>query len=296
MAEPSKLSLDDLRDLAKKVDAGQSVEVDDGVKDSSDSPPEEATEEKTPSQDEIAKIQGEPEEQGEEESAKSSDTVEEEEPPEVKSKEEKEKERYDRSWKKLQAEKAEVAKQKKELADQLSKQTKSRDLKDEQDEEGYSVKDYEYARKKFEEEGNDRLAREADDKAKGLYYQAFQKAWKVNMDEMIDEYPDLSDSRKPLTQAADRVLNNLPFLKTIPDGCKYAVRIAMGDTSSSMVSELRAENKRLKTEVEKLNHATRLSGSLPSRLPSGKTFDDLSSKERLNHLRGLAEAADRGEL
>jgi hypothetical protein len=99
-----------------------------------------------------------------------------------------------------------------------------------------------------------------------------------------------------LTQAADKVLNTLPFLKTLPDGCKYAVRIAMGDTSSSMVSELKAENKKLKAEVEKLNHATRLSGSLPSRLPSGKTFDDLSAKERLNHLRGLAEAADRGEL
>lgn len=295
MAEPSKISLDDLRDLAKKVDAGQAVEVDDGVKEPSDSPAEESDGQQL-SQDEIAKALGD-EPDSAIDSAKSSDTSEEaEKPAEVKSKEEKEAERYDRSWKKLQAEKAEVERQKKELADQLARQVKTRDLKDEQDEEGYSVKDYEYARKKFEDEGNDQLAREADSKAKGLYFQAFQKAWKVNMDEMIEEFPDLSDSRKPITQAADKVLNNLPFLKTIPDGCKYAVRIALGDTSSSLVSELRAENKKLKSEVEKLNHATRLSGSLPSRLPQGKTFDDLSGKERLQHLRGLAEAADRGEL
>jgi hypothetical protein len=294
MASPSELSVEDLRALAEKVDAGQAVQVDDGAdeKETPDSSDGEVAEEKAPSQDEIEKsLEGEKKE--EEDSAESSETTEKVAEP---TKEEKEAERFDRNWKKLQAEKAEVERQKKELAAELAKQAKTRDLKDEQDEDGYSVKDYEYAAKKFESEGNDELAREATSKAKELYFQGFQKVWKSNMDEMIDQFPDLSDSRKPFTIACDRVLQSLPFLRTIPDGCKYAVRIALGDTSSSMVSELKAENKKLKQEVEKLNRATRLSGSLPSRLPQGKTFDDLSDKERLNHLRELAEAADRGEI
>jgi hypothetical protein len=293
MVEAKELGIDDLRSLAKRVDAGESVEVPEtppDVREPSDSSPEEVPE-KTPSQDEIEKALGEGE--PEEEPTSSDTTPEKRAEP---TKEEKEQKRYDRSWKKLQEEKEEVARQKAELAKEMAKQAKTRDLKDEQDDDGYSVKDYEYAKKKFDEDGNDELSREAESKAKALYYQAFQKAWKVNMDEMIDQYPDLSDSRKPFTITCDKVLKTLPFLQTIPDGCKYAVRIALGDTSSGMVSELQAENKKLKQEVDKLSKATRLSGSLPSRLPQGKTFNDLPPKERLEHLRELAEAADRGEL
>jgi myosin heavy subunit len=245
MAEAKELSIDDLRSLARKVDAGEAVEIPESPPDvieSSESSPEEVPE-KTPSQDEIEKAlgEGEPEEEQE---PKSSDTA-----PEKSAeltKEEKEQKRYDRSWKKLQEEKAEVERQKKELAAEMAKTAKTRDLKDEQDDDGYSVKDYEYAKKKFEDEGNDELAREAESKAKSLYFQGFQKAWKANMDEMIDQYPDLSDSRKPFTITCDKVLKTLPFLQTIPDGCKYVVRIASGTPPQGWCLNSRRKTRNLK--------------------------------------------------
>ena len=296
MAAESPLTIEDLRALAKKVDAGQAVEVESeapDVAETDDSPEVESspTKEKAePTQDETEKSAQADEE---DEDAESSDTTEE---PEL-TKEQKEAERYDRSWKKLQQEKAALEVERKKVEEEKKALApKPKDLRDETDPDGYSVKDYEYAVKKFKEEGNDELAAEADQKARGLYYQAFQREWRGNMNELIEQHPDLSDSRKPFTIACDQVLNQLPFLKSMPDGCKYAVRIALGESGSSMVSELKAENRKLKQEVERLNKATRLSGSLPSRMPTGKTFDDMSDKERLDHLRDLAEAADRGEL
>ena len=119
----------------------------------------------------------------------------------------------------------------------------------------------------------------------------------ANLEELQEEYPDLSDAKKPLTIAANKVLEALPFLRSVPDGCKYAVRIAQGDTSASMISELKAENKKLKKELDRLDKSTRLSGSGPSRLPIGdRDIGDLPRKEGRKALRAMAEAADRGEI
>ena len=111
----------------------------------------------------------------------------------------------------------------------------------------------------------------------------------------MEENPDLSDTKKPLTIKCNDILNKLPFLKTLPDGCVYALRIAQGDTSKSMISELKAENEKLKKEVGKLNYATRLTGSGPAHYSGGdKEFEGMSKAERKAHLRHLAHQADMG--
>jgi hypothetical protein len=294
MASQSPPTIDDLRELAKQVDSGKAVEVESEEPDEVAEPSEvesSTTEEKAPTQDEIEEAA----QAAEKDKAESSDTTEEEKVSVTK--EQKDQERYDRNWKKLEARKAELERKEKELAEKEKEfKPKPKDLKDETDKDGYSVKDYEYAAKKFADDGQDDLAKEAAQKGQNLFYQGFQREWRANMNELIEEHPDLSDSRKPFTVKCDQVLNQLPFLKTLPDGCKYAVRIALGETGSSMVSELKAENAKLKKEVERLNKATRLSGSLPSRMPTGKSFDDMSAKDRLEYLREQAEAVDRGEL
>jgi hypothetical protein len=296
MAAEAELNVDDLRALAHKLDATGQVDVDDSATETEDRESEDVesstteVEQTEPTQDELDKEEAEA---SDKDGAESSDTSE------PKTKQQKDEQRFDRNWKKLEERRAEVERKEKEIAErekQAAQAVKPKDLRDQMDTDGYSVRDYEFAAKKFKEDGDETLAAQAEQKGRTLYYHAFQNAWRSNMNEMIDQYPDLSDSRKPFTQACDKVLETLPFLKTIPDGCKYAVRIALGDTSDSLVSELKAENGKLKKEVERLNKSTRLSGSLPSKLPQGKTFDNMSDKERLDHLRDLAAAADREEL
>ena len=295
MAAEAELNVEDLRALAHKLDATGEVDIEDSATETEDRASEDVdsstteVEQTEPTQDELEEADKESAKDG----AESSDTSE------PKSKQQKDEERFDRNWKKLEERRAEVERKEKEIAErekQAAQAVKSKDLRDQMDTDGYSVRDYEFAAKKFKEDGDENLAAQAEQKGRTLYYHAFQGAWRSNMNEMIDQYPDLSDSRKPFTQACDKVLETLPFLKTIPDGCKYAVRIALGDTSDSLVSELRQENGKLKKEVERLNKSSRLSGSLPSKMPQGKTFDTMSDKERLDHLRDLAAAADREEF
>ena len=292
MAQEAELSVEDLRNLAQKLDTTGQVDLEDPSSETEDRESESAdsstveVETKEPTQDELEEAD---KESAERDGAESSDTSE------AKTKDQKETERFDRNWKKLEERRTEVERKEKELAEREKQASKTKDVRDEIDTDGYSVKDYEFAAKKFRDEGDNDLAVQAEQKAKSLYYHAFQNAWRSNMNEMIDQYPDLSDSRKPFTIACDKVLEALPFLKTIPEGCKYAVRIARGDTSDSLISELKAENGKLKKEVERFQKATRLSGSLPNKLPQGKTFDTMSSDERFSYLRDMADAADRGE-
>lgn len=210
--------------------------------------------------------------------------------------EEKDRDRLDRNWKKMQERQAELDRREQELKAHEQKAYKKPDLMQERGPQGYSVQEYQQAAAKWREEGETDLAQKAEEEARKLYFTGFQKAWAANMEDLIEEVPDLSDSRKPISIASTKVLEKLPFLRQLPDGCRYALRIAQGDVSNSLISELRAENKKLKSEVEKLAKSTRISGSGPSRMRTGeKPFMEMSREERKAQMRELSEMADRGE-
>jgi hypothetical protein len=301
------LTKDDLKNLARELDKDGSVELPESKgrseeSDKSESAPDDV-EEESPDQDEIEKeskkdkSKKDKSEDDDGDSAESSDISDDDGEKKV-SKDEKDRERFDRNWKKLEERKKEVEAKEKELKDRERKHQKlPSTLEEERDNDGYSVKDYQQASKKFREDGEDDLANQADVAARNLYNQGFQKVWLANLEELTEQFPDLSDAKKPLTLAANKVLDTLPFLRGVPDGCKYAVRIAQGDTSASMISELKAENRKLKKELDRLDKSTRLSGSGPSRLPVGdRDIGDLPRKEGRKALRAMAEAADRGEI
>lgn len=317
MADSDKLSKEDLRALARELDSTgnrevvepepKALEAPEGDMDSAPEvhlSQEEAEKEylkQHPDEAEKLKLEDKP--------AESSDTIDdvEEEP---KSKERKDKERLDKNWKRMQErEKAardlmdEAIREKAELAKkerQVLVKTKPADLMEAKatnpdGSQGYTVKQYQDAAKALREEGNVELALEAETKARETYTEAFKKIWMANLETLTEDYPDLSDNKKPLTMKCNEILNSLPFLKTLPDGCVYALRIAQGDTSKSMISELKAENTKLKKEVEKLNYSTRLTGSGPAHYSGGdKEFESMSKKDQKAHLRHLAHQADMG--
>lgn len=319
MADSDKLSKEDLRALAAELDSTgdrmvepepEALEAPEG--DMSSTPDEHLSQEEAEKEylkqhpAEADKLKSD-----EDKTAKSSDTIDDVEEP--KSKDQKDKDRFDKNWKKMQereaaaralmdeaiAEKAELAKKERQALIKAGRQPQ--DLMEERatlpnGDKGYSVKQYADAAKSLREEGNIELAVEAETKAKELYTSAFKRIWDANLEVLTEENPDLSDNKKPLTVKCNEVLNKLPFLKTLPDGCVYALRIAQGDNSKSMISELKAENEKLKKEVGKLNYATRLTGSGPAHYSGGdKEFESMSSKERRAHLRHLAHRADMGQ-
>jgi hypothetical protein len=313
MADSDKLSKEDLRTLARELDASGNREVEPQPEaleapegDMADTPSAHLSQEeaeleyKKQHPDEVRKL--------DEEKAESSETIDEVEEP--KSKDQKDKDRLDKNWKKMQEREAaaralmdEAIQAKADLAKQERKtlvKTKPADLMEEKEtlpdgNKGYSVKQYQDAAKQLREEGNADLAIQAENKAREVYTSAFTKIWHANLEMLAEENPDITDTKKPITQKCNDILNNLPFLKTLPDGCVYALRIAQGDMSKSMISELKAENDKLKKEVDKLYRATRLTGSGPAHYSGGdKEFESMSKAEKKAHLRHLAAQADMG--
>jgi hypothetical protein len=275
-----------------------------------------AEEDSSPSQEELAtkykeqrKEKGEKEdsdeesdeadsEQEDEEEEKSSDTTAEQK------KKAKEKERFERNWKglnerseALKKKEEELAKREKELNNgAVIKRIKTvDDVREAKDKDGFSVADYEYAAKKYEEDGEPEKAEALKKSAQQLFVKIFSEEWTRNTDELIEEHPELSDNRKPLTIAVNQCLEQLPFLKMVPDGIRYAVRIALGDSSAAMLSELKSENRKLQKQLEKLNRRTRLVGSGPSRADTvfeGVDVMSLPREKRKAYLKQLAAEAD----
>lgn len=298
--ETEELTIDKLRDLATSLDRHGEVDLNKSAKDNNDlgdkNQDKESESEDTNDQNEPDVSENEHEEDTGEESGDESESSETRDKDNAEDlKKIKDRERQDRSWKKLEEEKAELRRQQKEFQE---KERRTVDIRDEKDADNCSVKDYENAAKYFHEEGNEEFAKQAEDKAKALFVSILQKRWSDNFAELVEAEPTLSDTKSPLYVAASKVLQSLPFLNSMPDGCVYAVRIAQGDVSKSLISELKAENEKIKKELDRLNKATRVGSGGPGKMPSadnsGKSFDDLPSKDRLAILRRKAERADMG--
>ena len=325
MAEEN-LTRADLRRMAAEIDSTgvATIESNSGTKDPDDVSVDER-EESSPSQEDLEtqykqqkKAKGEPDDdqedsedsdadQEDEEEEESSDTSAAKKAAEKKAKDQ---ERFERNWKglnekseALRKKEEDIARREKELANGSNGATIKRirtveDVREAKDKDGFSVADYEYASKKFEEDGELEKAATLKQQAQQLFVRTFTDEWTRNTNEMVEEYPDLSDSKKPLTAAVNKCLENIPVLKMIPEGIRYAVRIALGDTSSALMSELKSENRKLKKQLEKLNRRTRLVGAGPSRGDisfEGQDVLSLPKEKRKGYLRELAIQADGGD-
>ena len=319
MAE--ELTRADLRRLAGELDSTGKVDIESKAPETEDvdSDVDEA-EDSSPSQEELeAKFKRERKEKGEKDDDDSdeSDSDDEQEDEEESSessaekklldKKQKDKERFEKNWKglnerseALKRKEAELAEKEKQLASgngaAIKRIRTMEDVREAKDKDGFSVADYEYAAKKFEEDGEPEKAETLKKQGQQLFVKIFTDEWTRNTNEMIEEHPELSDSKKPLTQAVNKCLEALPFLKMVPDGIRYAVRISLGDSSAALLSELKSENRKLKKQLEKASRRTRLVGSGPSRgetIPfDGQDVLSLPKDQRKRYLRELAAAAD----
>lgn len=241
--------------------------------------------------------------------AKTEEKVEPEKGPETKledeskySKARKEQERQDRSWKKLEEEKAALRAEQAKLEEER-KQTQEVKAKATvyRDAHGYSADDYEAFAKSSEDAD---LAERAKAKAAQLRKEEgetkvnasreeFQKGWQENLNQVLDADPDLKDMSSEAGKALATVLKERPCFSMTPDGIKHAAEFAKLQRQSGLVSGLQKENQDLKTEIERLNKLTGITGSGPSKKPVTKSFNEMTTAEREAELTRMAQEVDR---
>lgn len=220
----------------------------------------------------------------------------------------KEEERRDRSWKKLEEEKAKFAREKAEWETaKLNSSNQSNPANDS----NKLAKAFDDIAKQFEEEGDFDKADEARQKANELRSQQanpqqpsvdvnsqqFQTAWSANMDRALTEYPEMKDPNSEFgrnVQALLRAPDSAQFFNTRPDGIYLASKLTKMKMTAQRVPSLEQENATLREEIKKLRQGMGLVNS-GSRNRSGEStpFDSLSLEEQEKILFKQAKEADR---
>lgn len=228
----------------------------------------------------------------------------------------KESERRDRSWKKLEEEKAQLRREQEELTRQRAEMTRDRSDRQRSTpaKPEHTPEEYEALARHYQEQGDAQMAAAALQKAgdlrdqlkQGATQQAtaepwkqpeFQAAWQQNVDAMVQADPTLSDPANPVVTAANSLVNNPAYSKyfrAAPDGIRAAVevgRMVVEITESrKKIPALQQELDQAKAEIQRLNKCTAIGGSLPAsgKLPAKKP-EDIPDDDLLK----AAMAADR---
>lgn len=221
-------------------------------------------------------------------------------------------ERRERSWKKLEEEKAKFRQEREQWEREKTQQTPK--PKDEGPAlvEGHSADVWDKVAAKLENDGADpaliEKARANAAQARGLEAQRkqpapqttegwqtpeFQTEWKRNTAEILKAEPELDNPEHPVFKEVSGLLQHKDWgrlLRAHPSGIKAAVEVAKLIQRSAQADKAAAEIKGLKAEIERLNKLTQPRGSLPAGQAPTKRPEDLSDAE----IYAAAAAADRG--
>lgn len=238
----------------------------------------------------------------------------------------KEAERRDRSWKALEAEKAEIrakqaeyAKMQQELAELRQRVTQPpAPAKPAVDENGIDATTYDRLAKQYAEEGNESMAAMARKQAASLRSKEaaapgaaapaaaeatpphtrpeFQAKWREHTAALVQAEPDLAKPDHPVVQAANALLADKAwgrFFLAHPDGITAAVQVAKLQQQAAQAIAASKELATARQEIARLTKLTSPRGSHPaSAIPADRNPADLSDAD----VHALAAAADRGEL
>lgn len=222
--------------------------------------------------------------------------------------------RKNRSWKEVNAEKEALKSERDALKQEQSRLSSERETFQKaqnsadssyRDEKGHSVKDYREAEAKFREEGDSELAQMAGERAGKLEHQevearqqqaaqVFNQKWLENYTKLAEKDPDLKNEQSDTYKAIVDLINRYPLLKQTPDGLNYAHEaVTIGKKGREMES-FKAENVKLKGEVDKYKKKLAIGGGLPTEpLEGEKPFERMSRDEQRKRLMSNSEDFDR---
>jgi len=221
----------------------------------------------------------------------------------------KEEARLAESWKKLEAEKAQVRAIQAEFQRKIEESEKASDPTSPAKPEELRK----FARE-WEEEGKDDLAKAARVQADKLEQKIrvdaergerkvkdFNETWSSSVNRMIAENPELKDESSDLgkrvvsiLKTEDAELRNL--INSTANGFVYATQIAKMQKAAEASEALRTENESLKKENGDLRKKTSLSASGSQKPAKRKSFDEMDSRQQESFLRSMAVDSDSGVL
>lgn len=225
----------------------------------------------------------------------------------------KEKARRDKTWKELETEKGQVRAEKARLA-QIAQEIEQRRSQGQQPsfdsrQLASAAAEFDKRARKLLQDGdlegaNEQLglAVRARETSQQTYqaettqaYDNYSRAWQTNAVQVIQQYPELGDPKSEASQAMVALLEANPLLSHVADGFSKGVEILKLQRGAAEASGLREENKKLKTENERLNKLLSPSGDKPTSGHSHtkETFESLPLEEQRKRLQREVEDADR---
>lgn len=221
----------------------------------------------------------------------------------------KEEARLSESWKRLEAEKAQVR------AIQAELQKRIEDAERASDPTSPAKPDElrKFARE-WEEEGRDDLAKAARAQAEKLEgklrrdaemgerkFKEFNETWSASVNRMISEHPELKDESSDLGRRVISLLKSddaelRRIINSTPNGFIYATQIAKMQKAAEESEALRTEIESLRKENGELRKKTSLSVSGSQKPAKRKSFDEMDNSQQEAFLRRMAVDSDAGVL
>jgi hypothetical protein len=199
----------------------------------------------------------------------------------------KEQARQAETWKKIEAEKAQLRAEREAIAREREEHRKQQEHK-QRNADDPTADDYDRLAESYEAKGNDRLAQVARQKAldlrKAQTSQAsakaaqpdwqtpeFQTKWHENVQALIKEDPSLADDSNPVVGITNNLINEPNygrFFRAAPDGIRAANEVAKiihaAHTLTTTNKGLQQELEKSKAEIQRLTKLTKVSGSHPA--------------------------------
>lgn len=211
-------------------------------------------------------------------------------------------ERQDKSWEAINAEKAAM----KAEREKLEGERKEFDGKRKASEEQFSPEQYDKASEQFEADGKFDLAELAKKKAAELRKnppakvadeakartEAARKEWTLKAG--VD-FPDLSKDKSALNLRVQEMFREEPDLQAHPKGIYLAARLASLESAAAGVPKLEKELVQLRAKVTEYERLTAPGGEQTvTALPSAKAFEQKSSDEQFQEL--VQQATEMGTI
>ena len=217
--------------------------------------------------------------------------------------------RLSESWKRLEAEKAQVRAIQAEFQRKIEEAEKASDPTSPAKPEELRK----FARE-WEEEGKDDLAKAARIQAEKLEgklrrnaelgerrFKEFNETWSSSVNRMIAENPELKDESSDLGRRVISLLKSddaelRALINSTQNGFVYATQIAKMQKAAEASEALRTEIESLRKENGELRKKTSLSASGSQKPAKRKSFDEMDSRQQEAFLRSMAVDSDAGVL
>lgn len=210
---------------------------------------------------------------------------------------EKAKQREQKGWEALNAEKAALkAEQERLQSERTEFETKAKASREQ-----FSPEQYEKAAAAFEAEGKFDLAELAKKKAEEIRknppaqvadqakvkHEAQVKEWTLKAG---TDFPELGKQGSPLNKRVQEMFAEEPDLKAHPKGVYLAARLASLEADADGVPAMTAELGKLRARVKELEVLTAPGGggNTAAQLPGVKTFEQMNDAEQLSELQKMA--------